>query len=297
LLSRSKVLKRRPAYLITYALVAIVALGEGAIRFSGLVNFPLYVKHPSLGYIPAPNQNGVYRNGNDWAYNELSMGIARPFNPGPRPVTLLIGDSIVNGDYWLRQSDTLGPQLENAACGSVWPVSAGGWALLNEIQYFRQHQELLGQTDRIIFVLNSGDFVTASRWTSELTYPTYRRTFWLPYVLRRYVLRQTESAPQARETSAWRSELRWLAQSFSGRIAIALYPLEAEMSDETMRLRQLDQRATDIASVAPGRFVIVHIGQDRRWTGDVYRDGVHPNGAGTKVLAQILREAMDECRL
>ena len=288
-------LKRRSAYLITCALVAIVAVGEGAVRFSGLVNFPLYVKHPLLGYIPAPNQNGVYRNGNDWAYNELSMGTSRRFSPGPRPVTLLIGDSIVNGDYWLRQSDTLGPQLESTACGSVWPVSAGGWALLNEIRYFREHQELLDQIDRIVFVVNSGDFVTASYWTSELMHPTYRRRFWLPYVLRRYVLREAGPLPEQRESRAWQSELAWLAQSFPRPIVIALYPLQSEMNDKSALVRGLDRRESDIDSVAPRRFEIVHVAADLRWNNGLYRDGVHPSAVGTKVLAQILGGVIGEC--
>jgi hypothetical protein len=284
-------------YLIAGALVAVAALAEISISLLGITNFPLYVDSESLGYIPAPNQRGVYWNGNDWVYNDLSMGTARRFQPSPRPVTLLIGDSVVNGDNWLRQNDRLGEQLEQVACGSVWPVSAGSWALLNELRYLKEHQALLSQIDQIVFVLNSGDFVTASTWSSELTHPTYRRMFWLPYVVRRYVLREVAPPSQQHETDEWRAELSWLLQSYSGRVVIALYPTRAEISDEILRARDLDRRATDIDSVASGRVEVLQVARDRRWSNSLYRDEIHPNAAGTKVLAEILSEMIKECHI
>jgi hypothetical protein len=284
---------RRRIWLIAGAFVATTVVAELTIRLSGVTNFPIYLKHAALGYVPAPNQSGTYRNGNDWVYNDMSMGVQRPFQPKLRPATILVGDSIVNGDYWLRHVDTLGPQLEQLSCGAIWPISAGGWALVNEIRYFREHRELLGQVDRIVFVLNSGDLVSASQWTSELTHPTYRPLFLLPYIVRRHILHERPPSSEARETDEWRQELSWLEQSFPGQIVVALYPLQDEFSNEGLRERQLNRRAAQLEAVAPGRLRFVDIAVDPLWKKSFYHDGVHPTASGVKALAQILSKSIE----
>src|SRR5262249_99705 len=161
--------------------------------------------------------------------------------------------------------------------------------LVNEIRYFREHRELLGQVDRIVFVLNSGDLVSASQWTSELTHPTYRPFFWLPYIVRRHILRERPPSSEPRETHTCRPELSWLERAFSGQIVVALYPLQDELSNEGLRDRQLNRLPAQLDAVAPGRLKFVDIARDPLWKESFYYDGVHPTASGVKALAQILR--------
>ena len=130
---------------------------------------PLYKADNQLGYIPAPNQSGAFLHSRQWRFNEYSMGSAA-FEPDPRRFNiLLVGDSIVLGGNPLNQSDRLGPQLEKLSGWQVWPVSAGSWALQNELAYLRTHPDVLQRVDAVAIVSNSGDFGEPSSWASPVT--------------------------------------------------------------------------------------------------------------------------------
>jgi len=278
---------------ITLIGVAAFAILEVGLRLLGTVDFPLYENRTDVGFIPAPNQYGSFLNKNDWAFNELSMGVNYPYNSSLHPSTVLIGDSVVQGGNVFRQRDRLGPILQTISCSRIWPVSAGGWAFINELHYLRVHQALLPNIDRIIFVLNSGDFVTGSVWKSELEHPTYRPWLASIYLLRKYVLQRTEV--RNRETDEWRSELSWLVSAFSKPIVIALYPSLIELNDVAQRASQLDFRQGEIAAVSAA-IKIINIADDGRYAPSLYRDYIHPNSNGNTVLATILSEAIGECK-
>jgi hypothetical protein len=280
---------------ITLMGVAACATLEAGLRLSGAVDFPLYEVKSDLGYIPTPNQYGSFLKKNDWAFNELSMGVDYPYNPSVRPATFLIGDSVVQGGNLFRQSDRLGPQLQMISCSHIWPISAGGWAFLNELRYLRIHQSLFPNIDRIIFVLNSGDFVTGSVWKSELDHPTYRPWLASLYVLRKYVLPSASTEEPPPETDEWRSELSWLVSAFPKPIVIALYPDPFELKDATLRASQLDFRQGEIAAVSAA-IKIINIADDSRYGPSLYRDDIHPTSNGNTVLAKILSDAIDECK-
>ncbi len=55
--------------------------------------------------------------------------------------------------------------------GGLWPISAGSWALRNELAYLRVNPDVVTQIDALVFVFNSGDFAEASSWKCELTHP------------------------------------------------------------------------------------------------------------------------------
>src|SRR6266852_909458 len=154
------------------ALFVIFLIAEIGLRYFRVLDFPLYENSPELGYIPLANQHGSFLGMNEWAFNELGMGVADHFRPGnySRNI-LLIGDSIVLGGNHVDQDTKLGPVM-NASCPRIWPVSAASWAFLNELRYIRTHDYLLPTFDRIVFVSNSEDFGEASTWSSEYTHPT-----------------------------------------------------------------------------------------------------------------------------
>lgn len=120
--------------------MAALAIAEGSVRALGLVDFPLYDANAQIGYIPAANQQGSFLNKNDWQFNALHMG-APAFAPDPARDVLLVGDSLVYGGNTYRQPERLGPALQTLlqerGGGQVWPISAGSWALRNELAYMR----------------------------------------------------------------------------------------------------------------------------------------------------------------
>jgi hypothetical protein len=42
----------------------------------GMTDFPVFERSAATEYLPAPNQSGALLNKNDWAFNDLSMGVA-----------------------------------------------------------------------------------------------------------------------------------------------------------------------------------------------------------------------------
>ena len=275
---------------------AACATVEVGLRLSGAVDFPLYEIRTDLGFVPATDQHGRFLNSNDWAFNELSMGVGSAYDPSLRPATFLIGDSVVQGGNELRQRDRLGPELQRISCSRIWPISAGGWAFLNELHYLQVHRNLLPNIDRIIFVLNSGDFGTASAWNGQFDHPTYRPLLASTYLFRKYVLPHSSSDDLAGESDEWKSELLWLVRAFPKPIVIALYPDVYELKDAALRASQLDFRQTQISAVSAA-IKIINIANDQRYGPSLYRDYIHPSSNGDKVLAEILSDTIDECKM
>ena len=116
-------------YLLLLALATLVlGGGELLVRSLGMVDFPLYEANALIGYIPAANQKGSFLNSHDWQFNEKHMG-AGAFVTSAKSDVLLVGGNP------LGEVERLGPQLAKVTSQSVWPISAGSWALRNELAY------------------------------------------------------------------------------------------------------------------------------------------------------------------
>ena len=145
-----------PGIIFTSLALTLVA-GEALVQLLGVVDIPLYRADPTLGYIPAPSQSGNFLNFKQWQFNEYSMG-SGAFELDSRRFKILLGDSTVMGGNPLAQSERLGPQLEDLTGWQVWPVSAGSWALQNQLAYIHKYPQLLNKVDAVAIVSNSGDF-------------------------------------------------------------------------------------------------------------------------------------------
>jgi hypothetical protein len=270
------------------AALLLVGAGEAGARMAGTVDFPLYLSSPTLGYIPAPNQHGRFLDKNDWAFNEHSMGVARPFIPDPEHATLLIGDSLVLGGNPYKQADKLGPQLGSRVTGPVWPVGAGSWALLNEIAYIDANPDVEKGVGRFVFVVNSGDLVTPSRWRFEVTHPTHRPPSALVYLFQKYVLKAPPDDQNQIPSEAWRPKWRAFAERerAAGRpILVVAYPNVLEAARPDIMAAKLDRPLTAMAE--PG-VTLMYPGHDRRWGPGLYRDAIHPTPAGMALLADLI---------
>lgn len=150
-----------------------------------MIDLKLYGADDEVGYWVLPNQKGDAVLTGSFAFNSLGLGVAQEFEPRENVKdVVLIGDSIVLGIAEIKQSERLGPALDEASPWKVWPLAAGSWAMWNELRMLRRHPELT-RSDAYIFVVNSGDFAKPSEWESDLTHPRSEPYSYLIYVLRK----------------------------------------------------------------------------------------------------------------
>lgn len=281
--------------LIVISIVALVLLGEAAVQLSGMVDVPLYMANNKIGYIPVPNQSGAFMHINTWRINEYSMG-AGPFKPDPAIFNLLlVGDSIVTGGNPLADPERLGPQLEKQTGWQVWPISAGSWALQNELTYLRQHPDVLNNVDAIVIVSNSGDFDGPSSWASDLNQPLHHPFPGLLYVIRKYLLPRPplHVMPEMKvQNRDWRVDLHKLSQSFHKPIYIFMYPDVEELHDHVRLEKQLYAKIPLIQAQVDDAVRIFKVADKSKWNDSLYRDAIHPNRNGNAVLASILHKDM-----
>ena len=267
-------------------------MAEIGLRLAGFLDFPLYETNNEIGYIPKASQSGSFLRSHDWQFNSLHMG-APEFRPTPALDTLLVGDSVVLGGNPYRQEERLGPRLQQITGGSVWPISAGSWALRNELIYLKKHLDVVKAVDRIIFVLNSEDFAEASSWACEITHPRTYPSFAMSYVFRKYIYNWSPCGDPPEELKVppgnWVLELKEFLQEdgvIGKPIAFFLYPNRQEASNAEIRVAKLEQYASSIRQLGVNH--VYSIGRDSRWRSDFYKDGIHPTKQGTVVLADII---------
>lgn len=283
----------------TWAVLLIGGLlsAEVALRVLGTVDFPLYDADNQIGYIPSANQHGSFLNKNDWEFNSLHMG-APAFMPNPKTDILLIGDSVVYGGNSYRKYERLGPALQSLTQGrgQVWPISAGSWALRNELAWLRLNPEVADHINRIVFVLNTGDFDRASSWSCEFTHPRTKPLSAIWYLFNKYV----DEIEQCGEPPAnlrvpdgdLSAELRSFLSKYKSKAIFILYPDKSEVQDAKLRALKFQQGVSLLVNCGAAR--IVPVSDDPRWQSRWYKDGIHPTADGMRVLAQIVADTLPQ---
>jgi len=161
--------------LLVGLLVGGLILLELGLRWGlGLGKPPLYQADDAIGYVLAPNQR-LRRLGNRILINAYSMrnGPIETQRPETTLRILLLGDSIVNGNWWTDQSDTLSALLEKSLQDNLqtlpWQghtrvevlnISANSWGPRNQNAYLERYGTFGAQV--VVLVLNTDDlFATA----------------------------------------------------------------------------------------------------------------------------------------
>ena len=146
------------------ALLGLVILIEVGLRLAfGFGTRPIFIADPEIGYLFAPNQK-VKRFGNRIFINEYSHR-SDPFKPQRDENTLrilMLGDSILNGNWWTDQQDILSELIEQQldipkfAKIEVLNASANSWGPRNQLAYLKRFGTF--ESQMVILVMNPDDF-------------------------------------------------------------------------------------------------------------------------------------------
>jgi hypothetical protein len=281
-----------------YGLAGLIVLlpiaGEVVVRQAGLIDVPLYDADNRIGYIPKPNQHGSFLNGNDWTFNELSMGTARPFQTTDGTDVLLVGDSIVMGGNRYRQTERLGPQLEQATGAAVWPIGAASWRLQNEFHYLADHPQVVAAVDRIVFVVNSNDFAGVSSWRTEMVHPRHPPVSALAHFLQKQLFEaDVPIQPEMKvpDGDAY-ADLKRLSPSFGRSFDVWLFPSRAESLDATLRNEHFGPERARLEALGIPGMRIFDAAAVLGLTEDDYTDRSHPTPTATRKFAHAIADAL-----
>ena len=275
-------------------LVVAMLVAEVLVRGLGFINFPLYDANAVVGYIPAARQQGSFLNRNKWEFNSLHMGAAE-FTPSAALDVLLIGDSIVFGGNSYQHQAQLGPALQailqsSHPGGAVWPISAGSWALRNELAWLRTNPQVVARVDRVLFVVNSGDFGEATSWNCEATHPRKKPVFALGYLFNKYVFAFVRCGRIPNELKVppgnLAAELTLFLNTYGDKTLFVLYPDRAEALNAALAESHFAPYIALLKS--SGARNIFQLAGNERLQASFYKDDIHPTPEGNQVLAGIL---------
>ena len=285
-------LKRSHRWLLL--LVVAILFTEVLVRGLGFIDFPVYDANAQVGYIPAALQQGRFLNRNRWEFNSLHMGTAE-FTPSAALDVLLVGDSIVFGGNHYQYHDQLGPALQanlqrTHPGGAVWPISAGSWALRNELAWLRTNPQVVAQVDQVMFVVNSGDFDEAISWSCEVTHPRKKPVVALWYLFNKYVFafERCDRVPTELKVPPGNlaAELTSFLKAYGDKTLFVLYPDREEALNAALAEIRF---ASHIALLkSSGTDKIFQLAGNERLRASFYRDDIHPTPEGNRVLASIL---------
>lgn len=157
--------------IVLAAIVGLIVLLELSLRIIfGFGNPPLYIADKEIGYLLAPNQK-VRRFGNRIEIDRYSLR-SESFTEKRSDDTLrvfLLGDSIINGNWWTDQARTISAlvekQLKSDLEGSferieVLNASANSWGPRNQLAYLKRFGTFEAQI--VVLAMNTDDlFATA----------------------------------------------------------------------------------------------------------------------------------------
>ena len=269
-----------------------VVMAETVPRALGMVDFPIYEVNDRIGYIPAPSQSGSFFNKNEWYLNSLSMASAEEFAPSENiDDVLVIGDSIVWGGNGYRWEDRLAEQMNTVTTARIWSVSAGSWAIVNELNYLENHPEVVQGVDRVVFIVNAGDFGAPSSWRSPYTHPREKPISAFFYLLNKYVLKP-DVAPTPENLLVAAEDpiekLQSFVDSCECSVDFWVYPARAEVNGEKTELSTGDM-VTALRRVLPDNRIHEVIDVEG-WSDAIYKDSIHPLPEGFKILAVAISE-------
>jgi lysophospholipase L1-like esterase len=295
---------------VSGALIAALVVLEAAARLAGF-GATLAYETTAYGYRVKPNQ-AITRMGNAIYYNDLGLRNATVAALPAEGVTriLCIGDSITYGGTQADQEQTYPYQLQKLLAtappginAEVLNASAGGWATENEEGWLEAHGVfgaqwvILQVATHDLFQPRSGAGIVGN----HPSFPSGQPWFALQEVVTRYAIPmvgrlahdpgveiQFRSADDVRRVLSSINRIEAMVRRSNARLAVLLVeqPKGIEPTDPlTVRAKaQLSQQLTKL------EVPLIRPSQDVEQAGGVrlFRDGLHPNAEGNRVLARAL---------
>lgn len=308
-------MKKRHALLILA--IAASAIAEAGARFMlGLGDPPLSIAHPSIEYMYRPNQD-ARPFGNHFVVNEYGMR-SESFPKAKTAAELRImvfGDSVVNGgnltDHDNLATTLLGRRLEQTSGRKVLVgnISAGSWGPGNWLAYAREYGFF--DADWVVLVISSHDAADNPTFAplDPHTHPQAKPLLALMEGATRYLPRYlpklgARSAPAPeRDTEHERVALRQglsdlaefldLASAQTSHVLLALHAEREEIGSGRFKPghaeieRLASARQIPVVELFPAFAVAMRRGENP------WRDNIHPNEVGQRLIASVLEKSLE----
>lgn len=278
-------------------LALTLGCSEVGLRIAGAIDFPLYQVDAEIGYVPAPNQHGKFLRKNHWEVNDRNMGVAENWSTSYGQNLLLVGDSIVWGGNSIDQPDKEASQLGARLLNwKVWPIAAGSWSTENPWAWFRRNPDVMQKIDRIVWIINSGDFAPTTQWNSEITHPRSNPPSATWFVAEKYLLPKLGFKFNAEEGTGQNNSVdEKIAEDFAIKtsalkcqLLIIIYPEKSQLSVESPSREKLILFQGLATKYLDSKTQIIKLIDESSWNEKCYRDSIHPNAYGNGILAEII---------
>ena len=305
---------------IVILIFLILFAGSIGIEFSlrlllGLGNPPLYVADDTIGYLLAPNQR-VRRFGNLIAINQYSMRshTIEPSRPLNTLRVLLIGDSVVNGNWWTDQSETLSTRVQtklsqHSETVEVLNASANSWGPRNELAYLQRFGTFEAQI--VILVINTDDLFGIAPSSIQVghdrRYPDKRPRLAILEAANRSKKQspvpglkdlQNESGDRVGKNLAAIQAINNHVAAGGGQLLLAMTPLKREVLDRPKDYEVVARRRVDevVAQETIPYLDFLQTFQTNPAHDTLYRDHIHLSPAGNTLVAQALTNLILQSR-
>jgi GDSL-like Lipase/Acylhydrolase family len=305
--------------IILLVFIVSFVLVEGGLRFFwGFGRPPLYQSDQEIGYLLAPNQR-LKRFGNRIEINQYSMrsGEIDEHRTSDALRVLMLGDSIVNGNGWTDQGDTLSARLERQLETQGLPpgyqsievlnVSANSWGPRNELAYLKRFGTFEAQV--LVLVINTDDLFgtqpTDLQVGRDRNYPDKAPGFALLELFNRYGKKQSpipgldaiqqESGDRVGRNLEAISGIIAQVQGSDGKLLLAHTPLKREVLPPGPRdyERVARQRLQDLANQQGIPYIdFLDPFQKHPSPEALYRDHIHLSPEGNHLVCQALSQSM-----
>jgi len=312
--------KHRKLSLIVGLSSAALLTGELAARLVlGLGTPPLSIEHPSIEYMFKPNQD-VSRFGNRILINEYGMR-SESFPPQRRDSSeiriMVFGDSVINGGSLTDHSDLATTLIAKELAQTkntkaiVGNISAGSWGPGNWLAYAKEYGFF--DADAVVLVLSSHDYADNPTFKSlnPNTHPTRAPVLALSEAFNRYLIPysgnlltgMTREVFNGSTSEIWSvdaaaiqqvlvnlEEFLLLAQEEGRKVVMILHPTREEMQNQKMQ--EGHYKLSDLAAQLniPTLRLKDAYQQPLANGTDIYRDDIHINDMGQRILADVLLE-------
>lgn len=157
---------------LAVALLFVILVAEIGLRFAGLGDPPIVELDKEIEYFPKPNSE-FHRFGNLIKTNRYGMRSEDHDLSDASQHFVVIGDSVVYGNHFLDQGDTIPYQLAAQVTDyKVSSVAASSWGPGNIKAFIDRHQPIRGE---VAFLVQSSHDRVDIPFTSPYLIP-YRRT-------------------------------------------------------------------------------------------------------------------------